>query len=119
MPTYDYVCSSCGHRIEVVHGVHAHGPSECPACAGPMRKVFAPPAVHFKGSGWAKKERASSAAARTKPSKGAGSPGDVAASSGSGEGEAGPGASGSGESGTADAPAPAAAPAAGVRPGGE
>jgi hypothetical protein len=29
-----------------------------------MRKAFAPPAIHFKGTGWAKKERAS--ASRTK-----------------------------------------------------
>ena len=59
MPIYDYVCSSCGHRMEVIHGVHAAGPSECPACGGQMRKAFAPPAVHFKGTGWAKKERSS------------------------------------------------------------
>ena len=24
MPTYDYVCDACGHRIEVIHGVYAH-----------------------------------------------------------------------------------------------
>ena len=57
MPTYDYVCSSCGHEMEVVHGVHGHGPSTCPECGGPMRKSFTAPAIHFKGSGWAKKER--------------------------------------------------------------
>jgi hypothetical protein len=27
-----------------------------------MRKVLAPPAIHFKGTGWAKKERAASRA---------------------------------------------------------
>jgi putative FmdB family regulatory protein len=56
MPTYDYVCSSCGHRTEVVHSIHGHGPSACPECGGPMKKAFAPPAVHFKGTGWARKE---------------------------------------------------------------
>ncbi len=66
MPTYDYVCSACGHEIEVVHGVHGHGPSACPRCGGPMRKSFTAPAVHFKGSGWAKKERGGSQAKGSK-----------------------------------------------------
>jgi putative FmdB family regulatory protein len=59
MPTYDYVCSRCGHRMEVVHAIHGHGPKVCPDCgaAGSMTKSFAPPAIHFKGSGWAKKDR--------------------------------------------------------------
>ncbi len=60
MPIYDYVCQNCGHRMEVIHSVHGHGPSACPVCGGQMRKAFTPPAIHFKGTGWAKKERASS-----------------------------------------------------------
>ena len=58
MPTYDYACAACGHRFEVVHGVHGHGPETCPNCAdGPVRRAFAPPTVVFKGSGWAKVDR--------------------------------------------------------------
>jgi putative FmdB family regulatory protein len=58
MPTYDYACAACGHRFEVVHGVHGHGPVACPNCGGgPVRKAFAPPTVVFKGSGWAKVDR--------------------------------------------------------------
>lgn len=69
MPTYDYACSACGHRFEVVHGVHGSGPETCPNCGGgPVRKAFAPPTVLFKGSGWAKMDRRSTAAA--KPAKG-------------------------------------------------
>ena len=63
MPTYDYTCAACGHRFEVVHGVHGHGPEACPNCGGgPVRKAFAPPTVVFKGSGWAKVDRRSSSA---------------------------------------------------------
>lgn len=63
MPTYDYACAACGHRFEVVHGVHGHGPETCPSCGGgPVRKAFAPPTVVFKGSGWAKVDRRSSGA---------------------------------------------------------
>jgi len=58
MPTYDYACAACGHRFEVVHGVHGHGPEACPSCGGgPVRRAFAPPTIMFKGSGWAKVDR--------------------------------------------------------------
>lgn len=70
MPTYDYICTACGHEMEVVHGIHGHGPEACPVCGGVLRKGFAAPAVHFKGSGWAKKDRG--AAARTKAAAKAG-----------------------------------------------
>ena len=63
MPLYDYDCAACGRRFEVVHGLHAPAPEACPLCGGgPVRKAFAPPAIHFKGSGWAKKERRATAA---------------------------------------------------------
>ena len=58
MPTYDYECAACRQRFEVVHGVHADGPGSCPLCGeGPVRKVITAANVHYKGSGWAKKER--------------------------------------------------------------
>ena len=58
MPVYDYTCAACGRRFEVLHGVHADGPTECPLCGkGPVRKAITAAAVHYRGSGWAKKER--------------------------------------------------------------
>ena len=62
MPRYDYRCSVCGHEVELLHGIHDKGPRVCPNCGaeGSMRKAFATPAVHYKGSGWAKKDRSSS-----------------------------------------------------------
>ena len=58
MPLYDYVCESCRHRFEVIHGVHEHGPVTCPNCGkGPVRKAITAAAIHYRGSGWAKKER--------------------------------------------------------------
>ncbi len=62
MPLYDYVCAACGRRFEVIHGVHADGPTSCPLCAkGPVRKAITAAAIHYKGSGWAKKERRATA----------------------------------------------------------
>ena len=67
MPIYDYVCSNCGQTTEVIHGIEAPGPRFCPACGaeGTLRKSIATPAVHFKGSGWAKKDRSSSSSSRS------------------------------------------------------
>jgi putative FmdB family regulatory protein len=65
VPIYDYVCRNCGHTVEVIHGVNAEGPSECPVCGGPMRRALSAPTVHFKGSGWAKKERSAARSAQS------------------------------------------------------
>ncbi len=66
MPVYDYLCSACDHRADILHGINDPGPNFCPSCGaeGTMRKQFAAPAVHFKGSGWAKKDRGSSTMTR-------------------------------------------------------
>jgi putative FmdB family regulatory protein len=70
MPAYDYDCAACGRRFEVIHGVHAEGPTACPLCGkGPVRKAITAAAIHYKGSGWAKKERrATASSASTKAS---------------------------------------------------
>jgi len=82
MPTYDYVCHHCGHRFEVVHGIHDDGPKTCPVChSNQVRKAFAPPAIHFKGSGWAKKDRS----ATKRPSTSEPKPAETGATSASGE----------------------------------
>ena len=72
MPIYDYTCAACGHLAEVIHGMREGGPRFCPSCGaeGTMRKGFAAPAVHFKGSGWAKKDRSATASpGRSRTSK--------------------------------------------------
>ena len=56
MPMYDYQCEKCGHVVEVTHGVNDKGPARCAVCGGPMRKLMSSPSIHFKGSGWAKKD---------------------------------------------------------------
>jgi putative FmdB family regulatory protein len=95
VPIYDYVCSSCRHRVEVIHGIHDPGPRFCPSCGteGSMRKALVTPAIHFKGSGWAKKDRSSTSSARTKA---------AGSGSGSGDGSSGDGSSGDRSSGSGD-----------------
>jgi len=99
MPIYDYLCSNCGQTTEVIHGINAPGPRFCPACGaeGTLRKAFATPAVHFKGSGWAKKDRSSSSGTRSK----AGSTPASDSSDGSSKSGDAPSPSSGGESATA------------------
>ncbi len=52
MPTYEYVCKRCGHLFEIVQSMKDDTLTECPECGGELRKVFAPPAISFKGSGF-------------------------------------------------------------------
>ncbi|HEY7589677.1 MAG TPA: zinc ribbon domain-containing protein [Candidatus Limnocylindrales bacterium] len=61
MPVYEYRCTSCGHRTDILHGINEPGPKFCPSCGteGSMRKVLSPPSIVFKGSGWARKDRGS------------------------------------------------------------
>src|SRR5687768_15951360 len=67
MPIYDYTCSKCRRVTEVIHGINDHGPKFCPECGAEdtMTKRFVAPTVHFKGSGWAKKDRSTARASRT------------------------------------------------------
>jgi len=80
VPFYDYVCQACGRRIEVMHGVHATGPERCDACGGRMQRVISRPAIHFKGSGWAKVDAKghSPSSGRSHGSGGAGGTDDTA-----------------------------------------
>jgi len=106
VPIYDYVCASCRQKTEVIHGIDAPGPRFCPACGaeGTMRKTFATPTVHFKGSGWAKKDRSSSSRPPARAGAASGDSGDGATkagesaggSSGSDGGTGSPSGSGSG-----------------------
>lgn len=85
MPRYDYDCAACGRRFEVVMGVHADGPTACALCGrGPVKKAFSPPTIHFKGSGWAKKERHASASRASRSSAADGASGNDSSPSMSG-----------------------------------
>jgi putative FmdB family regulatory protein len=54
MPTYEYVCKSCGHELEVQQSFTDDPLKVCPECDGELRKVFGNIAVTFKGSGFYK-----------------------------------------------------------------
>lgn len=52
MPTYQYACTECGHGFEAVQSFTDAALTECPQCAGRLRKVFNSVGIVFKGSGF-------------------------------------------------------------------
>ncbi len=52
MPTYQYACTECGDRLEVVQRFSDDPLTLCAACGGRLRKVFSPVGIVFKGSGF-------------------------------------------------------------------
>ncbi|MBZ5587086.1 MAG: zinc ribbon domain-containing protein [Acidobacteriia bacterium] len=52
MPLYEYRCTSCGERTEVLQRLGAAPPSQCARCGGALEKLSSVPALQFKGTGW-------------------------------------------------------------------
>ena len=54
MPTYDYVCDSCGHEFEAFESIKADPLKDCPECkTSRLRRRIGPgAAILFKGSGF-------------------------------------------------------------------
>jgi len=52
MPLYEYVCTQCHRRCEIIQKVNDPPPKSCKVCGGAMKKVVSAPAIQFKGSGW-------------------------------------------------------------------
>lgn len=69
MPTYEYACTACGHRLEAVQRFTDPALTECPVCHGALRKVFSPVGVLFKGSGFYKTDSRAAAARADKADK--------------------------------------------------
>ncbi|MFQ5792033.1 MAG: FmdB family zinc ribbon protein [Acidobacteriota bacterium] len=52
MPIYEYECSRCGHRFEMLQKVAEPPLQECVKCGGAVERLLSSPAIQFKGSGW-------------------------------------------------------------------
>lgn len=90
MPTYDYVCQACKHRLEIFQTMSESPKKKCPKCGKQkmQRQIGAGAAILFKGSGFYQTDYRSSsysegakkdsAGAQAKPKESA-SAGDAAA----------------------------------------
>ncbi len=52
MPTYQYACTACDHRLDAVQSFSDASLTVCPVCSGSLRKVFSSVGIVFKGSGF-------------------------------------------------------------------
>ncbi len=54
MPTYEYVCTKCGHAMEAFQSMKDAPLTKCPACKKPglKREVGGGAGLIFKGSGF-------------------------------------------------------------------
>ena len=68
MPTYEYACTACGHRLEAVQKFSDDPLTECPECGSTLRKVYGAVGIVLKGSGFYKTDSRAPAGA----SKGSG-----------------------------------------------
>jgi len=91
MPTYEYACTRCGQHVEVFQRLSEAPLQTCGACGGPLRKVFHPAGIVFKGSGFYATD--SRAKPKAKGEQGEGAKKDAAATSSS------PASSGAGSGG--------------------
>jgi putative FmdB family regulatory protein len=68
VPTYAYACTACGHRFDAVQSFTEPSLTECPECAGRLRKLFSSVGVVFKGSGFYRTDSRAAASSAEKPS---------------------------------------------------
>ena len=60
MPTYEYRCTACDERLEVVQSFSDDPLTKCPNCnKKALRKVFSPVGIVLKGSGFYKTDNRS------------------------------------------------------------
>lgn len=52
MPIYEYECTKCGHRFEVIQKVSDAPLKKCEKCKGKAERLISSPAIQFKGTGW-------------------------------------------------------------------
>ncbi len=75
MPLYEYKCTSCGKRFELIQKFSDPPQTACPSCGQTAERQLSAPAIQFKGSGWyitdyARKPAPSEGKSEGKPDKG-------------------------------------------------
>jgi putative FmdB family regulatory protein len=52
MPIYEYECSGCGKRHEVMQKITDAPLAKCPECGGDLKKMISNTSFVLKGTGW-------------------------------------------------------------------
>ncbi len=88
MPTYQYACTACDERLEVVQKFTDDPLTVCTSCNGKLRKVYSAVGIVFKGSGFYRTDSRNGSVPAGANGKSADS---SAGSSAAGEGQGAPG----------------------------
>lgn len=70
MPIFEYQCTQCHDRREVIEKFTEPPYAACTKCGGEVRKLASAPAIQFKGSGFYKTDYASAASKADTKSEG-------------------------------------------------
>jgi putative FmdB family regulatory protein len=108
VPTYQYACTACGHRFEAVQSFSDASLTDCPECAGRLRKVFSSVGIVFKGSGFYRTDSRAGTNGSGK-AEASGSPSEGGSSTGTEKKKSDSGSTTSSGSSSTKAAAPAAA----------
>jgi putative FmdB family regulatory protein len=65
LPTYEYLCDSCGNRYEKRESFDAPARQKCPNCGKRANRVLQAPPIVFKGSGFYKTDSRGTSSAST------------------------------------------------------
>ena len=65
MPLYEYQCTLCDERSEILLKVADPSYTHCPKCGGAVKKLFSSPSIQFKGSGFYKTDYAGTSTAKS------------------------------------------------------
>ena len=52
MPLYEYQCTKCETRFELIQKFSAASVAKCTECGAKSERLLSAPAIQFKGSGW-------------------------------------------------------------------
>ena len=52
MPLYEYECTACHRHTEKIQKFSDPEITQCPHCAGELKRVISAPAFSLKGGGW-------------------------------------------------------------------
>lgn len=106
MPTYEYACTSCGHRLEAHQSFSDEPLTICSECGGTLRKVFGSVGIVLKGPGFYRTDSRNGSSKAPTPKEGGsekvaagqGSPASNGSSSGSSGSESASSSTGSSSS---------------------
>lgn len=52
MPIYEYQCTNCGRKVEVMQKITDEPLQKCPSCKGLLRRLISLTSFQLKGNGW-------------------------------------------------------------------